>query len=66
LLFLDSEAGKREVEREALKGLKLGLEGVPFFVVNDVPALSGARMPEAFLEVFQHALGEKDEAKLWF
>jgi predicted DsbA family dithiol-disulfide isomerase len=59
LLFLDSEAGKKEVEREALKGLKLGLEGVPFFVVNDVPALSGAQMPEAFLEVFQHALGEK-------
>jgi predicted DsbA family dithiol-disulfide isomerase len=41
------------------EGLELGVKGVPFFVVNDVPALSGAQMPEAFLEVFQHALGEK-------
>jgi predicted DsbA family dithiol-disulfide isomerase len=62
LVFLDSDAGREEVETEALKGLKLGLEGVPFFVVNDVPALSGAQMPQAFLQVFQHALGEEDEA----
>jgi predicted DsbA family dithiol-disulfide isomerase len=52
--FLDSEAGKKEVDKEALRGLKLGLQGVPFFVVNDVPALSGAQMPQTFLEVFQH------------
>jgi hypothetical protein len=42
----------------ALRGLKLGLQGVPFFVVNDVPALSGAQMPQTFLEVFQQALGK--------
>ena len=54
--FLDSEAGKKEVDEEALRGLKLGLQGVPFFVVNDVPALSGAQMPQTFLEVFQQAL----------
>jgi predicted DsbA family dithiol-disulfide isomerase len=58
LVLLDSGAGRKEVEREALKGLKLGLEGVPFFVVNDVPAFSGAQMPHVFLEVFQQALGE--------
>ena len=45
---------------EALRGLKLGLQGVPFFVVNDVPAFSGAQTPQTFLEVFQQALG-KDE-----
>jgi predicted DsbA family dithiol-disulfide isomerase len=58
LVFLDSDAGKKEVEGEALKGLKLGLQGVPFFVVNDVPAFSGAQMPRTFLEVFQQALGK--------
>jgi predicted DsbA family dithiol-disulfide isomerase len=42
-----------------LKGLKLGLQGVPLFVVNDVPALSGAQMPRTFLEVFQQALGRE-------
>jgi predicted DsbA family dithiol-disulfide isomerase len=57
LVFLDSDAGKKEVEGEAWKGLKLGLQGVPFFVVNDVPAFSGAQMPHAFLAVFQQALG---------
>lgn len=56
LVFLDSDEGKKEVELEALKGLKLGLEGVPFFVVNGVPAFSGAQMPQAFLEVFRQAL----------
>ena len=58
LVFLDSDAGKKEVEGEALKGLKLGLEGVPLFVVNDVPAFSGAQMPHVFLEVFRQALGQ--------
>src|SRR5258708_19552937 len=40
IVFLDSDEGKKEVEEEALKGLKLGLQGVPFFVVNDLPAFS--------------------------
>jgi predicted DsbA family dithiol-disulfide isomerase len=55
IVFLDSDEGKKEVEEEALKGLKLGLQGVPFFVVNDLPAFSGAQMPRTFLEVFQQA-----------
>lgn len=55
--FLDSDEGRNEVEEEALKGLKLGLQGVPFFVVNGLPAVSGAQMPQTFLEVFQQALG---------
>ena len=59
IVFLDSDGGKKEVEEEALKGLKLGPQGVPFFVVNDVPAFSGAQMPRTFLEVFQQALGKK-------
>jgi predicted DsbA family dithiol-disulfide isomerase len=57
-VFLDSEAGKKEVDEEALRGLKLGLQGVPYFVVNDVPAFSGAQAPQTFLEVFQQALGK--------
>jgi predicted DsbA family dithiol-disulfide isomerase len=57
IVFLDSDAGKKEVEEEALKGLELGLQGVPFFVVDDVPAFSGAQMPRTFLEVFRQALG---------
>jgi predicted DsbA family dithiol-disulfide isomerase len=55
--FLDSDAGTEEVVEEADKGLRLGLQGVPFFVVNGVPAVTGAQDPQTFLEVFQDALG---------
>src|ERR1700733_10748387 len=54
--FLDSEAGQKEVKEEESKGLKLGLQGVPFFVLNGMAAFSGAQMPHVFLEVFQQAL----------
>ena len=56
--FLDSDAGKKEVKDEELKGLRIGLEGVPFFIVNGVPAFSGAQSPHVFLEVFQQSLGQ--------
>jgi predicted DsbA family dithiol-disulfide isomerase len=46
------------VKEEELKGLKLGLQGVPFFVLNGVPAFSGAQTPQVFLEVLQQALAE--------
>jgi predicted DsbA family dithiol-disulfide isomerase len=63
--FLDSEAGKKEVDEEAQKGLKLGLQGVPFFVANGLPALSGAQMPQTFLEVFRQA-SKKDAPHGWW
>lgn len=62
--FLDSDAGTKEVSEEATKGLRLGLKGVPFFVVNGVPAVAGAQNPQAFLEVFKHALGRDLVRKL--
>ena len=46
-----------EVSEEVNKGLEMGLDGVPFFVVNGVPAVAGAQAAEAFLQVFQLALG---------
>ena len=55
--FLDSVTGTKEVSEEVNKGLELGLDGVPFFVVNGVPAVAGAQAAEAFLQVFQLALG---------
>jgi predicted DsbA family dithiol-disulfide isomerase len=55
--FLDSDAGTKEVSQETTKGLRLGLQGVPFFIVNGVAAVAGAQNPQTFLEVFQHALG---------
>jgi predicted DsbA family dithiol-disulfide isomerase len=58
LAFLDSDSGQKEVKEEELKGLKLGLQGVPFFVLNGVPAFSGAQRPQVFLEAFQETLAQ--------
>jgi predicted DsbA family dithiol-disulfide isomerase len=55
--FLDSIVGTKEVSEEVNKGLELGLEGVPFFVVNGAPAVAGAQDAKAFLQVFKHVLG---------
>lgn len=37
---------------------QLGINAVPFFVLNDKYGVSGAQQPELFLEVLQKAYGE--------
>jgi predicted DsbA family dithiol-disulfide isomerase len=56
-VFLDGDGGRKEVALEEMAGHTLGLDGVPFFVINGTPALSGAQNPETFLEVFRYVLG---------
>jgi predicted DsbA family dithiol-disulfide isomerase len=36
---------------------RFGVEGVPFFIVNNKITLSGAQQPDAFLEAFRQAVG---------
>jgi predicted DsbA family dithiol-disulfide isomerase len=55
LAFLDSDAGTKEVAEESLKGLKLGLEGVPFIVINGQSAVSGAQTAQNFFDAFEKA-----------
>jgi len=55
--FLASEEGAKEVRDEEQHAHQLGLTGVPFFIVNSVPAFSGAQLPAHFAEVFRSALG---------
>jgi predicted DsbA family dithiol-disulfide isomerase len=38
---------------------QLGVDGVPFFIVNGTITLSGAQQPGAFLEAFRQAVGSK-------
>jgi predicted DsbA family dithiol-disulfide isomerase len=40
------------------EGRRLGVSGVPFFVVNRKVAVSGAQSPEMFLQVFEQAAEE--------
>lgn len=54
--FLDGDEGATEVREEERQARSIGVDGVPFFIVNGVPALSGAQLPATFAEVFRNAL----------
>lgn len=51
--FLPSEIGMAEVKTEEATGHRMGIRGVPYFVVNDLYAISGAQRAETFLVAFQ-------------
>ena len=55
--FLKSDQGRDEVLEEEREGLRRGLNGVPFFVINGIPAFSGAQGPDTFVETFRQVLG---------
>ena len=55
--FLKSDQGRDEVLEEEREGRRRGLNGVPFFVINAIPAFSGAHQPETFVETFRQVFG---------
>jgi predicted DsbA family dithiol-disulfide isomerase len=58
--FLDSDEGRQEVVASDVYARRLGINGVPCFIVNRKYAVSGAQPPSAFVEVFN--LAERDAA----
>ena len=58
--FLASEKGVVEVKAEETVGHKLGIRGVPYFVLNGTYAISGAQPPDSFVA----ALKKIDAASL--
>ncbi|MDF2723645.1 MAG: oxidoreductase [Paenibacillus sp.] len=50
---LDQGEGEKEVINDFAAARKIGISGVPFFIVDGKFALSGAQPPESFLKVFQ-------------
>jgi predicted DsbA family dithiol-disulfide isomerase len=58
--FLQSEEGRQEVVASDVYARRLGINGVPCFIVNRKYAVSGAQPPSAFVEVFN--LAERDAA----
>jgi protein disulfide-isomerase len=50
---LDGERYDRDVRKDEELAARMGIRGVPFFVVNGSEALSGAQPPEAFIEVLE-------------
>jgi predicted DsbA family dithiol-disulfide isomerase len=53
--FLLSEEGTTEVKAEEAVGRRLGIRGVPYFVLNGRVAISGAQPPDIFVSAFQQA-----------
>jgi predicted DsbA family dithiol-disulfide isomerase len=53
--FLHSEEGAAEVKAEEAVGRRLGIRGVPYFVINGAVAISGAQPPDIFVSAIQQA-----------
>jgi len=58
--YLQSDEGRQEVVASDVYARRLGINGVPCFIVNRKFAVSGAQPPSAFVEVFN--LAERDAA----
>lgn len=58
--FLLTDEGRQEVIASDVYARRLGINGVPCFIVNRKYAVSGAQPPSAFVEVFN--LAERDAA----
>jgi predicted DsbA family dithiol-disulfide isomerase len=53
--FLASNKGVVEVQGEEAAGRRLGIRGVPYFVLNGSIAISGAQSPDIFVSALQQA-----------
>jgi predicted DsbA family dithiol-disulfide isomerase len=61
--FLASEQGVVEVKDEEAVGRRLGIRGVPYFVLNGHVAISGAQPPDIFVSAIQQAQKTVVESK---
>ena len=50
--FLDSDAEREAVAAEDAQARRMGIQGVPCFVLDRAYAVSGAQEPEYFLPLF--------------
>jgi predicted DsbA family dithiol-disulfide isomerase len=60
-LFLEGERGIDEVRAEEILAQKLGVSGVPFFILNGRYALSGAQDPQLMLAALNRVVSEGAE-----
>jgi len=50
---LTTDAYKADVQRDIHEGIQIGLQGVPFFVIDRKYGISGAQAPETFLQALE-------------
>lgn len=61
--MLASGAFAKEVKQDEMQAQQFGISGVPFFVLNDKYAVSGAQSPETFLQALEQTWQETEEKK---
>ena len=61
--MLASNAFAKEVKQDEMQAQDFGISGVPFFVLNDKYAVSGAQSPETFLKAMEQTWKEFEEVK---
>ena len=61
-VYLAGDEDATAVREEDMQARRIGIEGVPCFIVNGRYALSGAQEPEAFFALFDMAQQEDREA----
>jgi len=61
--MLASAAFAKEVKQDEMQAQQFGISGVPFFVLNDKYAVSGAQSPETFLQALEQTWQETEEKK---
>jgi predicted DsbA family dithiol-disulfide isomerase len=52
---LNSDEGLAAIQAAEEQAHRTGVQGVPYFLINNTVALSGAREPSAFLDAFEQA-----------
>ena len=57
--MLNSDDGMDAIKNAEGLSRRHRVDGVPFFIINNEIALSGAQQPEAFLEAFRMAVGSQ-------
>ncbi len=61
--MLSSDLFTKEVNQDEAEAKAIGVSGVPFFVLNNKYAVSGAQSPETFLQALTQAYQEFDKEK---
>lgn len=62
--WLTSDRGVEEVRGEERAGHRLGIRGVPYFVLNGTYGISGAQPPDIFVSALQKAEVDRTERKV--
>jgi len=62
--YLESDEDLELVQNQDIQSRKMGVSGVPCFIIADEYAISGAQEPEVFLQVFDAAKQLNPEASL--